>query len=394
MPAYDAVVVGAGPAGSTTAYHLSRAGARVLVVDKARFPRDKPCGGGVTVRAFLQAPVDLTPVVEQFVQTVRFSYRLGRPFDYRHPRTLVYMTQRQRLDAYLMERATAAGAVFRDGCAVRDIDVSTKDGVSLVAGDERIDAKVLIGADGANGSVAAAVGIAPVTDPQVAIEANCLYEGDDAPPEWRGMLALELGSLAGGYGWSFPKADHFNIGCGGWRQEGPHLRSHLDALIDHYDAESLRVAKVHGHHLPTRTDGAPIVRGRALLVGDAAGLVDPMSGEGIHSAFVSGRLAATAICSLLSGRSSDLTPYEAAVERELMADIRAAEVLRDAYHYSSRPCYFALQHSTLLKRSLCQIISGERTYTGFLKQLGPLQAMLRYWANRGRNARQRALAAV
>ena len=95
---------------------------------------------------------------------------------------------------------------------------------------------------------------------------------------------------------------------------------------------------LRGHHLPTRDEGKPIVRGRAILVGDAAGLVDPMSGEGIYSAFVSGHLAAARILRFLDGKDPDLYPYEAAVEREIMAEIRAAKTLRDAYHYTPAPC--------------------------------------------------------
>jgi flavin-dependent dehydrogenase len=144
---------------------------------------------------------------------------------------------------------------------------------------------------------------------------------------------------------------------------------------------------IRGHHLPTRTDGKPIVRGRALLVGDAAGLIDPMSGEGIYAAFVSGRLGADAILRLLGGRSGDLWPYEAAVERQIMPDIRAASVLRDAYHYTPRPCYEVMRRSSALRQTLCQLITGEKTYAALLRQFGPLQPFVHFWGARGRAAR-------
>jgi geranylgeranyl reductase family protein len=384
---FDVAVVGAGPAGSTTALHLARAGARVLLIDRARFPRDKPCGGGVTARAFAVAPVDLTPVVEQVVRRVRFSFRLGDHFDYEYPRTLVYMTQRHRLDAYLAEQAVAADVEFSDGTLVRDIEL-TRSAVRLDVGGLKIETRLLVGADGANGVVARAAGLSPVSEPPVALEANFPYaNGDGAPPEWRDLLALELGSMAGGYGWSFPKADHFNVGCGGWNGVGGNLRPHLAALRHHYGLDENAMENVRGHHLPTRSGGSPIERGRTLLVGDAAGLVDPMSGEGIYAAFVSGRLAADAAKRFLDGRSPDLYTYEAAVERQLMPDIRAAELMRDAYHYTPRPCFEVLRRSELLRRSLCELIAGEKTYDGFLRRLGPLRTALAYWAARGRAAR-------
>jgi geranylgeranyl reductase family protein len=382
---YDVAVVGAGPAGSTTAYHLAQAGVRVLLVDRAKFPRDKPCGGGVTLRAYNQAPVDLTPVVEQTCRRVRFSFRLGRFVDFEYPRPLVYMTQRHRLDAFLAEQAAAAGAEFQDGRIVRSIEFDG--GVRLALDGDVVEAAVVVGADGANGVVARSAGLAPVQDPPVALEANFPYASPRVPWEWGSTLALELGSMAGGYGWSFPKADHFNVGCGGFRSEGGRLRDHLAALQGHYGLEAVAMENVRGHHLPTRTGSKAIVRGPALLVGDAAGLVDPMSGEGIYSAFVSGRLAAEAIGRLLDGREPDLWPYEAAVEQTLMPDIRAATVLRDAYHYTPRPCYEVMRRSPAFRRILGQLITGERTYAGLLRQFGPLQSFLGFWGARGRAAR-------
>jgi geranylgeranyl reductase family protein len=384
---YDVAVVGAGPAGSTTAYHLAKAGARVLLLDRAEFPREKPCGGGVTARAFERAPVDLTPVVEQVVNRVRFSFRLGNFFDFHYPQTLVYMTQRLRLDEFLLSHACEAGADFHGGSVVRSIGLE-KDGVRIAANGDVYEAGAVVGADGANGVVARSAGLHPVSDPPVALEANFPYGGGSVPGEWSDLLALELGSMPGGYGWSFPKADHFNVGCGGWQTEGGKLRGHLAALQRHYGLHAAPMLNVRGHHLPTRDEGAPIVRGRALLAGDAAGLVDPMSGEGIYSAFVSGHLAAARLLRFLDGADADLFPYEAAVEREIMADIRAAKLLRDAYHYAPGPCYFMLRHNRQFRVMLCQLITGEHTYARFLRRLGPLRHLLSFWAARGRRARR------
>ena len=394
MPGFDVAIVGAGPSGSTAAYHLTRAGARVLIVDRAEFPREKPCGGGVTARAFERAPVDLTPVVEQVVTKLRFSYKLGRFFEYEYlagpngdeAQPLAYMTQRHRMDEFLLNHACEAGADFRGGVIVRNVEMD-RDAVSIDVNGERIEASVLIGADGANGLVARSVGLKPVTDPPVALEAQFPYPTDAIPGEWSQLLALELGSMPGGYGWSFPKADHFNVGCGGYHSEGGKLRQHLYDLQNHYRLGSLSTRNMRGHHLPTRDEGAPIVRGRTLLVGDAAGLIDPMSGEGIYSAFVSGHLAAARLLRFLDGKDPDLWSYEAAIEREIMSDIRAAKILRDAYHYTPWLSYFMLRRSEKMREMLCQLITGERTYRGFLHQLGPFQYVLRYWASRGRKAR-------
>jgi geranylgeranyl reductase family protein len=385
---YDVIVVGGGPSGSTTAYHLSKAGAKVLLLDRAKFPRDKPCGGGVTVRAYDQSPVNLDPVVEQVVRRVRFSFRLGRSFDYEYPRPLVYMTQRRRLDAFLVERAVEAGAYLQEGAIVREAETNG-DLARVRVNGEAFEARVLVGADGANGLVARSLGLEPAQDQPVALEAEVLFEDEGCPAEWREMLALELGSMYGGYGWSFPKADHFNVGCGGWRSEGGRLRDHLAALARHYGVDGSEIAVTKGHHLPTRQSRATVARDRALLVGDAAGLVDPMSGEGLFSAFVSGRIAAEAIVLYLDGRRPDLTHYDGAIEREVMPDLRASAELRDAYHLTPLPYFLALRHNDYLRRSLCQLIVGEKTYEDFLRTLGPLRLGLKALAAAGRAKRRR-----
>jgi geranylgeranyl reductase family protein len=386
---YDVIVAGAGPSGSSTALRLARAGRRVLLLDKAKFPRVKPCGGGVTARAMAQAPCDHTPVIERCVNRVRFSFRLEPGFEYEYPETLAYMTQRQKLDAYLAEQAAAAGAVFDDDCAVVAVR-QDEDGVEVeTESGAKLRAKVLVGADGANGIVARSVHLAPISDPPVALEANFPYDGD-ASAEWDGVLALELGSMPGGYGWSFPKEDHLNVGCGGWPSEGGRLRTHLAALRSHYKLDDWTMINLRGHHLPTRTDGAPIVRGRVLLVGDAAGLVDPMSGEGIMAAFLSSRLAAESIDAYIDGRQPDLLRYEEEVEREVMADIRAACTLRDAFHFHPGLCYFAMQRSRIFRRMLCELMAGKRSYVDFLRWLGPARLALEAWAALGRRSRRAA----
>src|SRR5919109_1392299 len=115
MSAFDVAVVGAGPAGSTAAYRLATAGARVLLVDRATFPRDKPCGGGVTVRAAKQLPFSIAPVVEDEVDVFELGLGYHRRFERRTRAPLIQMTQRRRLDAFLVEQAREAGGEFPAG---------------------------------------------------------------------------------------------------------------------------------------------------------------------------------------------------------------------------------------------------------------------------------------
>ncbi|MCB0872458.1 MAG: geranylgeranyl reductase family protein [Thermoleophilia bacterium] len=305
----DVLVVGAGPAGSSAAIRLARAGARVIVCDRARFPRDKPCGGGVTARGRDRIPVDISPVVESVVTRVevrRGATGAARPIAADGP--LVYMTQRRRLDMFLAEQAGAAGADVRDGLRIRNVEHLDR-GVRATTDAGVIEATVMVGADGANGVTARALGAAPPAY-AVALEGN-LPRGA-GPVDGRDLndlALLEFDVVPGGYAWAFPKDDHVNVGVGGYLDEGPHLRAHLASICRSYGIDVGDLTDVRGHRLPIRRSGATVATPHALLIGDAAGLVDPFSGDGMFEAFTSAEIAAEVIAARLAGVPGALERY-------------------------------------------------------------------------------------
>jgi geranylgeranyl reductase family protein len=333
MEQFDVLVVGAGPAGSSAAIHLARGGARVLLADRARFPRDKPCGGGLTGRAVRHLPCDVSPVVEHVVDrfVLRVGYR-GR-FARSSEAPLILMTQRRRLDLHLAEQAAAAGAEFRDGVRVGGLALG-EDGLTADVGGSPVRAAYVIGADGANGQVARAAGLGDGIVTGVALEANVAWGDLDRSP-YAGTAWVELGVVGGGYGWVFPKGDHANLGVGGWHEEGPRLRAHLERLAREHGVDPRRLRDHRGHRLPMRRLGAPAARGRALLVGDAAGLVDPLSGDGIYEAFVSAGLAAGAV---LAGRPEE---YERALSAALDGHAAASWKAKRVADRFPKACFWA-----------------------------------------------------
>ena len=336
----DVLVVGAGPAGSSTAIHLARGGARVLLVDKARFPRDKPCGGGLTGRALKRIPVDPSPVVERDVDRFELRLRYGSTFARSHSEPLIRMTQRRRLDAFLAEHAVAAGADFRDGTKVELTELGTG-GVTARVGAEVVQAGAVIGADGANGVVARASGVGEEIVRGVALEGNVPLERLHGDLERTAVI--ELAVVPGGYGWVFPKGDHANLGVGGWGTEGPRLRDHLDRLARAHGLSLDALTELRGHRLPMRRLGTPAAKGPVLLVGDAAGLVDPLSGDGMYEAFVSARLAADAV---LTG---DLEGYTSALSAVLDRHAAASWAAKRAFDRYPRTVFAAARAPGVFK---------------------------------------------
>jgi geranylgeranyl reductase family protein len=353
MRRFDVLIVGAGPAGSTAAYRLSREGASVLLVDRATFPRDKPCGGGLTMRAVRQLPFSVEPVVED--RATRFTF--GLDFKHHFERTtdepLVLLTQRSRLDHFLAERAAEAGADFRDGVTLE----LTSDAVEARVGGEKIAANALICADGANGHTARAAGLADDRDYGVALEGNVPHAAID-PERFRGRLFLELGVLPGGYGWVFPKGDHINVGVGGWAKEAPTLRGELSRFCREYEIDESKLENVRGYRLPLLRPATTLARGRVALIGDAAGLVDPLSGDGIYEALLSAKLVTGATLDLLEGRAQTLESYGREVRRTISSQLASSWGAKVALDRFPRLTYTAVR-SPLVWKAVVSLIGGE-----------------------------------
>jgi geranylgeranyl reductase family protein len=342
LSAFDVAIVGAGPAGSTAAYRLATAGKRVLLVDRARFPRDKPCGGGVTLRAARLLPFSLDPVVEDVVTRVEIGLRYRSTFTRTARGPLVYMTQRKRLDDFLLRKAQAAGAHVEEGTTV----------------DAReLDARFVVGADGCNGVSAKQLGLGGAIAHGVALEAN--YPQD---ARFEHAMVLQVALLPGGYGWIFPKGDHVNVGVGGDEAEGPRLRAALRRMCAEYGVDPDAATDTRGYRLPLRTAATVLTRENTALIGDAAGLVDPFSGDGMYEAFLSAQLVAEAIL------ANDLPAYAAAVERRIAPLTRAGWGARAAFDRFPRTT-FALARLPITFRAVEKLLRGDLTHPGAARGL-------------------------
>jgi geranylgeranyl reductase family protein len=335
---YDVAIIGAGPAGSAAAYRLADAGARVLLLDKATFPRDKPCGGGVTGRAARLLPFSIEPVVEDVVDRLDCGLRYRQHITRRARAPLAYMTQRWRLDHFLLQQAADAGAEVREG---------------ETADARGIDARIVIGADGCNGVSAKQLELADRVAHGVALEANYPYER-----RYAGAMVLEVAVIRGGYGWIFPKGDHVNVGVGGNAEEAPKLRAELRRMCDAYGIDPDAAQDTRGYRLPMRLPGTRLARGCTAVIGDAAGLVDPLSGDGMYEAFYSAKLVAEAALEVLAGWAENLDAYQAAVERKIVPLTRAGWGAKRAFERFPRATY-AVARLPITFRALEKLLQGD-----------------------------------
>ena len=385
----DVVVIGAGPAGSTAARELSARGVSVVMLDKAVFPREKPCGGFVSAHCVDLIGVDLSSVIERTVTAARITVNRRKETELHRPTPPAYgyMTQRAKLDALLAEQAVRDGASFRQRARIRSIERDNGN-VTVRTSDEVVHARVLVAADGANGPSARFLNI-PVPDhnSSIALEGNITPQSG-VPEEWESTIALDLGSVPGGYCWLFPKGDHLNLGLGGYKRVGSSLRAKLEDLAASYGYDPGELRDVRGHHVPQRRPDSPLVDGNVILVGDAAGLVDPMTGEGICAAVRSAQCAASRITEYLAGRCSGLDGYARDLQPGILEEIETANRFRDVFYGWPELFYIVEKRSPVLWRQFSRLFRGEVTYTALSRKLGVLRPVLRLASYLARNCPQ------
>jgi geranylgeranyl reductase family protein len=317
----DALIVGGGPAGSTCARFLTRAGWNVVVIDRARFPRDKVCAGWVTPGVFRLLELDpeeyrATGLTIQTITGFRTSLVGERPLDTRYPHVVSYAIRRCEFDDFLLRRS---GAQVLGATALASLE--RRGDAWLVNRD--ITTRVVVGAGGHFCPVARQLrGGDETVRPVVAKEAEFPLEPggsstDDELPELFFCQDLE------GYGWCVRKGGYLNIGLG--RRDHGDLNPHVDAFMHFLEARglALRASQVRwrGHaYLASGTGSRPLVDEGVLVAGDAAGLAYPESGEGIKPAVDSGRLAAETLVAA-DGRvdREALLPYAATLGRRYPA---------------------------------------------------------------------------
>jgi geranylgeranyl reductase family protein len=384
----DVIVAGAGPAGALAARTLAAAGIDTLVVDRAAFPRNKPCGGGISTRALKRFPW-LAGAIDGIDQHRVSRLHLEGPdqarIDITSPTPCVLLVRRVELDHALVRAAQAQGARLRTGFEITQARADAG-GVTLQArSGEVLRAPMVVAADGVHSVIGKRLGV-NARWPRTHLAIDMMEETStdtlraERPDELWAAYAYE--GLEG-YAYIFPKARHVNVGIGC-------LLSHYDAEVD-AKPEALQTAFVetllrrgvlHGRRdphaftpylIPVGGPLASTTRPRVLFAGDAGGFVNGVTAEGIYYAMVSGALAGEAIAAARrAGRADAATRYESAWKREIGAELGDAVALqRLLFAGRQQVTGFIRQASNTspLTTAILEYFRGERSYRSLRRRI-------------------------
>ena len=356
----DVIVVGAGAAGAAAAYHLAARGWRVRLLEAGRLPRAKPCGGGMAASVQGLFPFDLSPAVDRVITRVRFTWCLEDPVIADLPgEAPFWIVRRSRLDHFLVEQAVGCGADLLEDSAVEEI---TREGdhwrVQTSAG-RRLSARAVVIADGARSVFGQQLGIGSL-QPRFASTVSVEVEGEVLEPD---TAHFEFGLVRHGFSWAFPRQGGLSIGVGSFIGREPLeaeavLARLLPSLGLPPDSGERRVSPLRvwdGHHRLHQDAGA-------VVVGDAASLVDPFLAEGLRPALLSGTRAAEALDRWLGGEGRALEGYSERMRAEWGQSMAWGRRIAQVFYRLPRVGYQLGVKRPTAPRRIAQILSGEMGY--------------------------------
>jgi geranylgeranyl reductase family protein len=345
-------------------------GRRVVILERFRIPRYKTCAGGLVGASVNALPAGFTPPVQATASSFTFSLR-GRPARTKTSAVpLIRLVRRDQFDALLVDAAVAAGAVVYDGAIVTSL--AAEDDAMRVATRNRGDvrARIVVGADGSAGRSAAYVGVV-LDQVDLGLEVELVTPADQSA-DWANRVLIDWGTIPGAYAWVFPKGDTLSAGVIAERGNPDLTRSYLNDFLARLGLGQREAVVSSGHLTRCRARDSPLYRGRVLVAGDAAGLLDPWTREGISFALRSGAMAGRAAaqaCAATSGTavSAAMTAYAEEISATLAPEMSAGRLFMRAFTRHPRGFYMAVILLPKAWEFVVRTISGDTSFAGITK---------------------------
>jgi len=366
---FDVIIVGAGPAGGMCAYELSKKNVSVLIIEKERLPRYKICAGGLTKKAYDILPKDFLKLVENDTYKVNLTLNHRWGFSKKTSFPIVKMVMRDKLDYFLIKKAEDYGARILDQTRLVSL-VEFPDCVHVSTEVRNLKSKVIVGADGIAGCVARFLGLRKNPMCGIAIEGEITPRYNLSQLKgFNGSLHLDFNVIPKGYGWIFPKKEHLSVGIFTTLPKMKDIKRYLLSYLNHKElVNAYQIDSLKGHQIPIGGKKQEILNSkRGILLGDAAGLADPITGEGIYFALRSGQIAADVICDFIHNRNLTLGEYTKKVNTEIIDDFRYAGYLSILLYNLSFFSYNLARMIEWINEGFLKVVTGEKTYKDFFE---------------------------
>jgi len=357
---YNCIIIGAGPAGSTAAYHLAKRDRSVLVLEKASLPRYKSCGGGVSPVIKQWFDCDFAPVIDNTISQVRFSWQLTDPLEIELKKVEpMWVVHRDKFDHFLTQQAQKQGAELQDNTEVLGI-TWVQDHWQVKTANQVFKTEYLIAADGVQGKSAAWLGFAPrksLTGATLEIPTN----NNSSPPT---LASFDFGFLKGGYIWTFPKKNGYTIsgGCFKGSLKGAQLQKQIFNYAQQQGINT-NTSQYYEYPFTVWSQNQPLHTHRALLAGEAAGVVDPLLGEGVRPAILTGVRAAEAIDQALTGNGEALANYSQIITQEWGNEMAWAQKLAGIFYQFPQIAYKVAVKRPAAGQLMGEILCGQLKYS-------------------------------
>lgn len=405
---FDVIISGAGPSGSLLGYLLSKKNISTLILEKEVFPRYKVCAGGIQWKALQLLPYDINEIIEKKIYGIYFTRRLKDIFYKKYSQPLIYTLERTKLDDFMAKKAIECGCRINFLEKIKNFEIG-KDEVKVFTEKNIYFSKILVGADGAGSIVYKKLNKDKNLQKIIGYEIEIPLTFESNYPFYDESAVLDFGGIKKGYLWIFPKKHIFSIGGGGPVRDALNIKKYLKWFLQNYpDAlkknfsgkekdyrfnqelnnnekkennliapiefngnagEFQTINRLNAHFIPVRSDKTFLCDYRVLSVGDAAGLGDGFTGEGIYNALLSSHIASQSINNAFSDLNFNFFDYYEKINKDIYTNIKYSLLISKIFFSSPNFYYKLIKSNDTFFNSCAKILRGEKKYGDVVNKL-------------------------